>query len=606
MFTFIKKHSLVLTLLIVIFVASHWSLFGSQMFFVHDFTHGARISEMTLALQEGQFPVRWVKNLGYGWGMPLFEFYAPLPYYIGAVFYWFGLPLALVIKLLYFLCGLSTIVGAYLCGKYLFDKKAGLLVAASFTLAPYRAVNLFVRGALSEAWAIQFMPWIILYIFRVINQNQKKFQFTVDGLCLTFALTGLLLSHNLTALMFYPTSFALAVIIILLKKVAHRSYRVNHSILKILFSYGMSIGLSSFYVFPAFLEKNFTKIDSILSGYFHYSNHFLYIRQFITPYWGYGGSAYGPNDGLSFFLGYGQLFGFAVALVVLLMSGSAITKKINQSKKTKQFLKTVFKNTSFWHGVTFFSFVGFALLLTTPKTSILWDTVPLLNYIQFPWRWLSIVIMIGSLLIGWSVSQIRSSLIVNVLTVFLFCIFLVNGKYFRPERYVDTPDSLYYQDPEKIQYKMSFTLPDYIPRQVDTEKLHQLVVAEYRPERSDQQVIDSINTLNKKLTQHQNLEVIVDRGHQKLMKTNFDTPQTVSFRVANFPGWNVYLENNKKNDLKSVNEMGNISISVPAGEHLVGLSLEYTPIRLISDVLSIATIGILLSTHYQVFFKKVS
>jgi hypothetical protein len=39
--------------------------------------------EMERSLQRFEFPVRWSANFGFGYGMPLFNFYAPLPYYLG-------------------------------------------------------------------------------------------------------------------------------------------------------------------------------------------------------------------------------------------------------------------------------------------------------------------------------------------------------------------------------------------------------------------------------------------------------------------------------------------------------------------------------------------
>src|SRR5688572_3917950 len=91
----------VVVLLVLVALASSWSLFKPGFFRVHDYVHAARIAEMTRALQEGQFPVRWSGNFGYGYGMPLFEFYAPLPFYVGAGLYWLGLPIVTVLKVLW-------------------------------------------------------------------------------------------------------------------------------------------------------------------------------------------------------------------------------------------------------------------------------------------------------------------------------------------------------------------------------------------------------------------------------------------------------------------------------------------------------------------------
>src|SRR5579859_1412413 len=109
--------------------ASSWALLHSGMFRVHDYTHAARIGEMLRALQDGHFPVRWTANFGFGYGMPLFEFYAPLPYYIGTFFYWLGINIIVVIKLLFFFSSAASFIGMYLLGSKLFGRTGGILSA---------------------------------------------------------------------------------------------------------------------------------------------------------------------------------------------------------------------------------------------------------------------------------------------------------------------------------------------------------------------------------------------------------------------------------------------------------------------------------------------
>src|SRR3989344_5903619 len=60
-------------------------LLHNTFFPLHDYTHVARLSEMHRALVDGYLPVRWSKNLGFGYGMPLFNFYAPLFYYVAEI-----------------------------------------------------------------------------------------------------------------------------------------------------------------------------------------------------------------------------------------------------------------------------------------------------------------------------------------------------------------------------------------------------------------------------------------------------------------------------------------------------------------------------------------
>ena len=69
--------------LFTVSVLAIYPFFHSGFFPIHDDTQVQRVFEMKTALKDGMFPVRWVPDLGYGYGYPIFNFYAPLPYYIG-------------------------------------------------------------------------------------------------------------------------------------------------------------------------------------------------------------------------------------------------------------------------------------------------------------------------------------------------------------------------------------------------------------------------------------------------------------------------------------------------------------------------------------------
>ena len=64
--------------LLAAIIVTSWHMVVRPMFYTHDFLHGARIAEMTRGIKEGVWPVIWSENFAWGYGMPLFEFYAPL------------------------------------------------------------------------------------------------------------------------------------------------------------------------------------------------------------------------------------------------------------------------------------------------------------------------------------------------------------------------------------------------------------------------------------------------------------------------------------------------------------------------------------------------
>lgn len=143
-------------------LACSWALVSTKFFRVHDFVHATRIAELVTAAKDGHFPVRWSRNLNYGYGMPLFEFYAPLPYYVGGFLYWLGIDVVVAIKVLYVLTAVVGWTGMYLAVSKMSGRVSGVVAATLYTMAPYRAVNLFVRGALAVKAEKKESPVILL------------------------------------------------------------------------------------------------------------------------------------------------------------------------------------------------------------------------------------------------------------------------------------------------------------------------------------------------------------------------------------------------------------------------------------------------------------
>src|SRR5258708_1095337 len=283
------------------------SLFSSSFFRTHDFTHAARLVEMRTSLLSGEFPVRWSRNFGFGYGMPLFNFYAPLPYYIGQLPLVFGFSPIDATKFLYILNGVLAFIGMYLFTKKLWGKQGGLIAAIAFSFSTYRAVDLFVRGALGEAFAFVLLPFA-LYGILLLRELGKR-----GWIVTSLSLAAILLSHNLTGMI----SIAVIICFWIGLLIADRAKKKNlrQEVGMFVLALGLGISLSAFYVLPAFFEKGYTRVDqTIVIGNFDYHNHFLCSTQLLTGKWGYGGSFLGCNDDISFALGAGALAFFVVGI----------------------------------------------------------------------------------------------------------------------------------------------------------------------------------------------------------------------------------------------------------------------------------------------------
>ncbi len=555
----LKRVLVFLMLLVILFVSSRSFLLG-KLFFLHDFTHVARIAEMSRALQDGDFPVQWSKNFGYGYGMPLFLFYGPFPYYIGAFLYQILNSASWSMLLLLIIVNIVTVLGSYRLGKQLSGYTGGVIFAALYTLAPYRAVNLFLRGAINELWGMALLPWLVLGWYLMIKKHR------LGWLYISLSTAIIILSHNLSALYFVPLGFLIGLLLFLWKrkKINGRYQDLVSLLVNGLLGSMLGFGLSAFYALPALLEKSFTRLDEqILTGYFDYHNHFLYLRQFLLDNWKYGGSEWGPNDGINFFLGYGVLFGLGLAVF------HALKNFKRESKQTSLSLFLLFMT------------MGGLILLTTQKSLWLWENLPMIAYLQFPWRLLSAIVFIATVIVSISFSTSFKRKRALFLTIIIITL-ITSFRYFVPAAYYDSNNGPYYTDATRIQTEMSGILPDYIPKTFnpDIEPFQQLV----------------------KESELLTVTILKDATSQKILLVKAKEPVPITISIANFPGWKAYLDGAEIQILTSEN--GLIEVNLPEGEHLLSLNFGATKVRMWSYLISTIAVILLIVKLFSTQTKK--
>ncbi len=559
MFVFLKKiiaHYLALPFLILIFLTSSYYLLQSGFFYVHDFPIAARIAEMAGAISSGHFPVRWSANFGYGFGMPLFNFYAPLPYVVGAFFYFLNINIIGVIKILYLLVNFLTLWGSFKLGKRLAGVSGGLALALLFTLAPYRALLLFVRGALSEAFALAFFPWAML---AVVNLVKNKGQLVKNHLLLFFSLLAIILSHNLSALMFIP----LLLIFVL--------FLSGKKFWSILLTFILAALSSSFYVLPAYFEKDLTRVGAIFTDYFDYRLHFVYIRQLFWDNWGYGGSSWGVEDHISFFLGYGQFLALLILAFLLIKNFYLAIKK----QKLKEFLNNKnLKTTLILVGI-----FSLSLFLVLQKSQFLWSLLPVLSYLQFPWRWFGPASFFLALSFSASLFLIKKPIARYIIILVIVILGLVNFRYFRAEQLIDNPSDFYTDNSALIASDISQTLPDYIPVQMakqallqDFNETYPTTVVWRENEEGEVELIDA--------------ELIKKQTHRQIWSLDLEENQLANFKLANFAGWQAKI-NGQATEVGTNPSLGNIQLELSAGENKVELWFGESQLRLIANYLSL-------------------
>src|SRR5258708_869617 len=155
--------------ILFLLVLSYWAIkpfFVKGFFPIHDDTQVARVFEMNRSLKDGMFPVRWVSDLGYGYGYPIFNFYAPLAYYAGGLF-GFVFDALTATKITMVLGIILSGIFMYRFAREFWGETGGIASGLLYLYAPYHAVDVYVRGDVAEFWAYAFIPLAFLGVYKI-------------------------------------------------------------------------------------------------------------------------------------------------------------------------------------------------------------------------------------------------------------------------------------------------------------------------------------------------------------------------------------------------------------------------------------------------------
>jgi len=343
-------------------------LFTNRVLWGHDgFVYFPRLVEVHENITHGAFVPRWAPDLGRGTGQPLFLFNPPMIYYLGELWHLAGIDVVTAVNLGSVLVVLASAASMFLLGRLYFGNDGGWLGAAAYLYAPYFAVDLFVRSSLAEFAVFPFFA-LTLYGFGAYARFGKS----RDWLIGVAAYAGVLLCHFPAALLFTP---------LLLAFLVFTAWREKKRAvwLRLAMGFVLGLGLSAFVWYPALALRQYASLNRLGESSLRYSNHFVYLQQLFYSPWGYGLSVPGPDDGMSFSLGWSHLLLAAVLCIWLWRN-----RKLGDRRMAR-----------------FFGAAAAILcILMLQDASWIWDQLTLLQTVEFPWRLLGPVTICLAVLVA--------------------------------------------------------------------------------------------------------------------------------------------------------------------------------------------------------------
>jgi hypothetical protein len=360
-----------------------------------------RVVELDRGIREGYLYPRWFGDLAGGFGYPYFVFYSPLIYYISELFHLLGFGIVTSLKCMMIIGVIIAGIGMFMFAKSFWGERGALVSAVAYVYVPYRMVNLYIRGDLAEAFAMSLIPLILYFFYRLMTEKRL---FCLLGATLSYAM--LIFTHNCTALIF--SGFLLFFVAFISAQNKDWS-GLSKALVAIIWAFG----LSAVFWLPALLEKKWVNIELIYSNAaFDFHNNFVEPFRLLSPIWNLDAGIGGRN--LPFQIG-------APHILLSILSIAFIAKLDTQNVKHRKELSLFF----LMSGI-------FVVYCTNASSVLLWENLPLMKYIQFPWRLLSLLAVCVSFLSGglFAYFRMESKAIEQVLQiVFVITIILSNTQY---------------------------------------------------------------------------------------------------------------------------------------------------------------------------------
>lgn len=567
-----KKTIIVLAILFVSSIALSIPLMSPGFYTVHDDQQIARLFVFDQAIKGRQFPVRWVDGLGFGFGYPLFVFYPPLVYFVGEAFHFLGFGFIDSIKLVFYLSIFASGIAIYIFVKEFWGRLPATVSALFYMLVPYRALDIYVRGALAESFSFVPLP-LILWSFYKLNHSSRSVYIYLSAVFLAL----LMVTHNL---IFLPFMLILPIyLVFLIGKSKDKKLSTVYCLLSIV----LAFGLSAFFWLPALLEKKFTIVDQLLLvNLANYNIHFVYPQQLWNWPWGFGGSASGSADGISFKIGK----------LHILVSTAAFILSIILLFKTK--LRSKLSTVNYQLSIVLFSLFVFSAFMTTFYSKFVWDSIPTLGYLQFPWRFLTFTALFSSILTGYVVYSLKFPAFKLTLAIILILLlFIPNFKLFKPQAYRPDLTDEVATSKDYISWYVSSSSFEYLPKDVELVK-NNLGANVVKVEKS--QIPSS---LVKIVSGDASVDEIKNMPNKHIFKITALSDVKAIVNIFNFPGWTVKIDG-QSFAINDDNPLKLITLNIPPGSHQVEVVFKNTPIRNIANMLSLISIILII----MLFAKK--
>ncbi|MEM7111268.1 MAG: 6-pyruvoyl-tetrahydropterin synthase-related protein [Chloroflexota bacterium] len=539
--------------------------------------HVFRLVELSHLVRGGEFYPRWAPNFYHGYGYPIFNYYAPLTYYVGLVVELLpGYDAVDGIKFVFVLGILLSAVGMYGFVRDNWGREAGWVATAVFIYAPYlQYVDPHVRGALPEAFSFGTFAMALWALDRLRQRGGVGAWITA-----VLATAAVILTHNLMALLFFGILVAWAVWVLAIGRLEAGDWKKPATSFLLLAALFLGLGVAAFFWLPVGLERNEVNLNTLIgdNNNYDFRTHFLSLREMLAPSlwldWG------ATEPAFRFNLGVAQWLLGVLGLVMLLL------RRVKDAGH-----------------VAFFA-LGTAvhIFLMLPASTFIWEALPFLPFFQFPWRLLGAVAAMLAVLAGVGVQALGTLDLSGLSSKALTAVFLLLPILFSFPVSVPTPWADFgpatlltmTQIEHRGRWLGTTSTADYVPATVDTV-----------PQRKGEVIRGYYEDFPVERLNLDSLPDVADVTQELVTPLHFryttSAPKDFLLRLYHFqfPGWQAFVDGEAV-EIELARPDGFMVVPAPAGEHVVDVRFGTTSGRMVAWGITVGSLVVMMFVGWQV------
>src|SRR5574341_1356840 len=525
--------------------------------------HLYRLFELDRALHSGILYPRWFPLSGYGYGLPVLNYYPPLAYYLAEFFHLAGADYIASIKLLIATGFILAAWSMFLFARDLLGDAPAFVAGLAYAYLPYLLSDAYVRGNFAEFLAMSILPLALFAFRRWFSTGEKIYA----GLgALTFA--GIILTHHLTAMLFAALLGAYMIFLF----APQRDWRRLWLGVAAIFS---ALALSAFYWLPAIRELDLVYVGPASLARF-LVNRLVSPTDFLAPSLAY---AYLPqSEALLHSAGFPQTM-LALASIVIIASVWRYRLEMNVPLRNTQ-------HDSLGHTLFFFLVLALSILMMLSISALLWYAIPPLHFLQFPWRFQVLAGVGIAFLIGvwakWIVEIARaipSWIICAVFSLSLITLSIAN----LPERAFALSDAnlnlLRSNDSDYVIAQMGWGWTrEYVPASVqESDSIYASVM---QPRAFATEPLHSIPSV----------QIQDDSLLARSLRVSAEHSFELSIHTFFFPGWQAYIDSVPVRTYPR-GTLGLTTVTAPTGDHEIAFRFQDTPLRTAANGIALFAVG---------------